>query len=157
MINVAPILGIIFALAGTIVAYVLVMPKSKDGNLGNKFLQFLHDFFHFKQLYVEYVLKFIYMLGTLFCIVTGFFWLFSYAALTGLMLMILGPVVLRLTYEFTMMFILLVQNTMDINKKLKGNKAAAPAEPVYRFCTGCGTRYDANATSVCPNCGKNND
>ena len=32
----------------------------------------------------------------------------------------------------------------------------AAAAPNYRFCAGCGTRYDANQTTVCPTCGRNN-
>ena len=39
--------------------------------------------------------------------------------LYGLGLMILGPLVLRVTYEFVMMAILLVQNVIAINRKLK--------------------------------------
>ena len=33
--------------------------------------------------------------------------------------MLLGPLALRVTYEFVMMAILLVQNVMSINRKLK--------------------------------------
>jgi hypothetical protein len=45
--------------------------------------------------------------------------------------MIAGPIALRLTYEFAMMMILLVNNVSEINSKLGGKKAepveAAPA------------------------------
>ena len=47
--------------------------------------------------------------------------------LYGLGLMILGPLVLRVTYEFVMMAILLVQNVIAINRKLKVQ--ATPVSP----------------------------
>ena len=47
--------------------------------------------------------------------------------------MILGPLVLRVTYEFVMMAILLVQNVIAINRKMKAQVSpisTAPAETV---------------------------
>lgn len=32
--------------------------------------------------------------------------------------------------------------------------AAPEAQPAFRFCTSCGTRFDANQARFCPNCGK---
>lgn len=127
------IIGILLAIAATIVLYIKVMPKRYDGKLGNKFLQFLHDFFNFKTFYIEALTKFVFVLLTCACIFVGFLLLFGkieyygYFGATfeqstflyGLGLMILGPLVLRVTYEFVMMAILLVQNVIAINRKLK--------------------------------------
>ena len=127
------IIGILLAVAATIVLYIKVMPKKYDGKLENKFLQFLHDFFHFKTFYI--------VLLTCACIFVGFLLLFGkieyygYFGATfeqstflyGLGLMILGPLVLRVTYEFVMMAILLVQNVIAINRKLKAQ--ATPVSP----------------------------
>lgn len=158
--------GGVLALAATIVLFIMVMPKSKDGKLGNKFLQFAHDYFHFKTLYIEMILKFIFAFATLSCILCGFLMLFGkigysyYAQSTagyGLLLMIAGPIVIRIVYEFTMMLILLVKNVMDINNKLKGTEPEVvfeqPGEPVIRYCIKCGTQYDASVMDKCPNCG----
>lgn len=141
--TVSLILGIIAAIALTVFMYIKVMPRKNDGNLPNKFWQFLHDFFHFKKLYLEEVLKGIYVLANAFCICFGVFLLITvesyhgyyYSRTTwyggyGLLLIVFGPIVLRLTYEGIMMFILLVKNTIEINNKLKAPKAAAPAAPV---------------------------
>ena len=127
------IIGILLAIAATIVLYIKVMPKKYDGKLENKFLQFLHDFFHFKTFYIEALTKFVFVLLTCAFIFVGFLLLFGkieyygYFGATfeqstflyGLGLMILGPLVLRVTYEFVMMAILLVQNVIAINRKLK--------------------------------------
>ena len=135
------IIGILLAIAATIVLYIKVMPKRYDGKLGNKFLQFLHDFFNFKTFYIEALTKFVFVLLTCACIFVGFLLLFGkieyygYFGATfehstflyGLGLMILGPLVLRVTYEFVMMAILLVQNVISINRKMKSPAGAAPS------------------------------
>ena len=173
--DVVMILGAVFALAATVVLHILVLPKKKDGKLPS-FLQFLHDLFHFKSLYLERILKALYVLATCFVLFAGFFMLFGVEryygyydtyteslALPGLLLMLLGPVAIRIAYEFLLMAILAVQNILEINQKLtkianKGEETVeeetAPVEPVLRFCTKCGTQYDANVTSTCPTCGE---
>ena len=178
--DIALIIGGILGLIGTITLFIIAMPKKLDGKL-NKYLQFVHDYFHFKQLYIERVLKFFFMLCTLVLFLTGFFMLFGRNFLTGLIMMIVSPIVLRLVYESMLMFILLVQNVLDINNKLKGEgnarkapefasgdeplfnvpdftpkPAAAPAAPAEEpkpatFCPNCGTKVDGN--TFCPNCG----
>lgn len=106
------IIGILLAIAATIVLYIKVMPKKYDGKLENKFLQFLHDFFHFKTFYIEALTKFVFVLLTCACIFVGFLLLFGkieyygYFGATfeqstflyGLGLMILGPLVLRVSH-----------------------------------------------------------
>ena len=124
------ILGIIAAIVLTILAYIFVMPKKNDGKFTKPFLQKRHDLFNFKKLYLEEILKFVYVLATIFCICTGFFLIFGYnevwgwyestrtsTALYGILAIVVAPIVLRLTYESVMMFILLVKNVMEINNK----------------------------------------
>ena len=123
----ALILGSIAAIAATIFLYIMVLPKRLDGNFSNPILQWLHDYFHFKKLYIESVLRFIFVLASAAIVCYGFFAMLGYVGygrykestfLPGLLLMVFGPVVLRLFYEGTMMFILLVKNVIEINKKL---------------------------------------
>ena len=116
-----------------------MLPKKYDGRLNSKFLQFLHDFFNFKTFYIEALTKFIFVLLTCLCIFVGFLLMFGkfeyygYFGMTftqstflyGLGIMLLGPLVLRVTYEFVMMAILLVQNVIDINRKMKAPAANA--------------------------------
>lgn len=139
--NTLIIIGLILAIAATVFLYIKVMPANKDGKFENKYLQFLHDYFHFKTLYIEAVTKFIFVLLTCICVFVGFMLLFgkieyysyfygsssSSTFLYGLGLMILGPIVLRITYELVMMTILLVQNVISINRKLK----SAPMQKTY--------------------------
>lgn len=135
------IIGIVLAVAATIFICVRVLPRKYDGRLDSKFLQFLHDFFNFKTFYIEALTKFIFVLLTCLCIFVGFLLMFGqfeyygYFGMTftqstflyGLGIMLLGPLVLRVTYEFVMMAILLVQNVIDINRKMKAPAATAAA------------------------------
>lgn len=135
------IIGTVLAVAATIFICVRVLPKKYDGRLDSKFLQFLHDFFNFKTFYIEALTKFIFVLLTCLCIFVGFLLMFGkfeyygYFGMTftqstflyGLGIMLLGPLVLRVTYEFVMMAILLVQNVIDINRKMKAPAATAAA------------------------------
>ena len=164
---VAYVLGIILAIAGTVAAFIMVIPEKKRPGL-SKFLQWIHDLFNFKEFWLEKIIKALYVFSTLSCICVGFFLLFSgykdmwygrfhSLALTGILVMVLGPIVVRITFEFSMMFIMLVKNVMSINKKLDKDSCEVkteekPAENMV-YCTQCGTRYDANK-GPCPNCTK---
>ena len=149
-------LGCVAAVVLTIMLYVKVLPTKLDGTFRDKKLQFLQDYFHFKKLYLEEVLKFIFTLATVACITVGAFLLLGYdeyysrystykesTFLPGLCIMIGGPIALRLVYEGLMMFVLLVKNTMEINKKLPALKVEEPApeEPSAPSYPG----YDPNA------------
>lgn len=130
-VYIAILLGFIAAVICTVLALVFITPKKKRATL-NKFFQFIHDLFNFKFLILELILKVSYIFMTLFCIATGFFLLFSgyndnilfgegtfhSLAGQGLMIMVLGPIIIRVIYEASMLFILLVKNTISINKKI---------------------------------------
>ena len=168
--NVAIVLGLIVALGATIYACVAIVPEDKRAGL-SQFLQKVHDIFNFKSLILEKIVKVLYIFSTLFCIGAGFFLLFavipgwygsSSTALYGILLLILGPFVMRISYESAMLFILLVKNTMEIRGKLCSTQAApaapeapetpeAPAAPRKVYCSNCGTPYNPDEGG-CPNC-----
>ena len=157
--GVALIIGSILGLVATIVLYIKVLPRKLDGTFNNRFLQFLHNYFHFKKLYIEEILKFIFTLASVSCVLNGVMLMFSVSRsynwytgryttqsnfLAGLLLLVLGPVALRLTYEGLMMAILLVKNVMDINNKLKAPAEQTAQAPVVTqpYCHECGTKLN---------------
>lgn len=164
------ILAFIAALVCTVLLMILVTPEKRRAGL-NKFFKAVADICNFKGLLLEYIVRALYIFFTIFTVLLGFFALFT-QPVEGLVTMILGPIVLRVTFEFTMMFILLVKNVIQINKKLPGQvddpmkldiaaavakakaepKAAETAadEPKMVFCSQCGTQYDASKGG-CPN------
>lgn len=144
--EVSIIIGAILAVILTIVLFVLFLAKKNDPAMQKGFGKLIFDFFNFKKLLIESVLRFVYVLSTIASITVGFFLLFGYdysyyygyydydyykesTALVGLILMVAGPIAIRLVFEIFMMFILLVKNTIEINNKLK-NQNEEPKAPV---------------------------
>ena len=126
------VISVLVALVLTILLWILVIPEKRRPKLG-KFFAFLADLFNFKSLLIEKILKFTYVLLTLFAIVFGFCMLFivSYGesmALYGVLIMILGPIALRLVYELSMMGVLLVNNVIEINRKMSVEQKAEKKE-----------------------------
>lgn len=120
-------LGIFTALAATVLAFIFILPENKREKLP-KIGKIVHDILNMKELYLEKVIRAVYVFLTLCCIIVGVLMMFGFREFYGeiewyggygLLLAILGPVVLRLFFEATMMFILLVKNTISINNKLK--------------------------------------
>ena len=116
------IISALVSLVCSILVWVLVMPEKKRPTL-NAFFTFVSDVFNFRSLLIEKILKFTYLLLTLFAILFGFLAFVvsiddGRAALIGILVMILGPIVLRLIYELSMMAVLLVKNVIEINNKM---------------------------------------
>ena len=175
------IVALILAVVATILAFVFIVPEKNRKKL-NAFGKFLHDTVNFKYLIVEKILQAIYIFLTAYIVLSGFLMLFrvedtwggsKWYGGEGLLTMILGPIFIRLSYEFVMMFILLVKNVIQINNKLKSDEGTAAKAPVFEapvfeapvqkapaaaeapaaaFCTTCGARVDADA-AFCTVCG----
>ena len=177
------ILALLAAIAATVLAFVFVVPEKKRENL-NGFGRFLHDTVNFKYLVIEKILQAFYIFSTVYIIILGFFGLFQFETryefsrygyeevqgdwigYQGLLLMILGPIVIRIAYELIMMALLLVKNVVQINKKMKnanepsaeGFDAVQPynAQSNGVACPNCGEYIPADkAGSFCPYCGHN--
>lgn len=123
------------AIAATVLFCIFMLPEKKAAKLP-KLLKVIRDILDMKELYLEKVLKVVYICCTLFCVIAGalmFFFgfgrsywgSFQWYGGYGLLLMIGGPIALRLMFEAVMMFVLLVKNTMQINAKLKAEEAPA--------------------------------
>ena len=120
------IIAAILALVGGILVYFLFV-KAKTEPKG-KFAKWLKDFLSFKIMWIEPILKVIYYIATIFVILYSFtyFGMFNImggmAFLMFLATLILGPVIVRLMYEFTMMFIMIWRNTRDIAENTEKKK-----------------------------------
>lgn len=142
--HIATLYGFICALIATILLFLFVLPSRKSGSLP-PVLQWLRDVLTFKKLYLEVILRAFYIFSTCFSIFWGFFLLFSreeyysygvfggtYTESTfveGLILLILGPILLRVSYEFAMLLIMAVKNLMEINHKMPTQPASREPEP----------------------------
>lgn len=117
--------AVIISIVLTILLLVLVVPEKKREGLP-KFFQVVHDICNFKGLLLEKVLKVFYIFTTICVMLVGIFTWFSggynfgMTFLIGLLILILGPILVRLVYELMMLFDLLVENVIQINNKLNG-------------------------------------
>lgn len=143
----ALVLAGILSIAVTVLLFIKVIPAKYDGTFPKKILQHLHDYFNFKKLYLESIIKAIFTFASIASVVGGILmatlgnvlwavstlirysgynlatdWIFrSFFTnfFIGIGIALLGPIVLRLVYEGFMMFILLVKNVVEINNKMK--------------------------------------
>ena len=153
-IDVCTIIGLILAVIGAVLALIFITPKKARNKLPG-FLKLVSDFFNFKFLIIEFILKALYIFCTLYFIFCGFFLLFGNmgnsfyfvsSAGFGLLYMLLGPIVVRIVYEILMLVVIAVKNVMEINAKLKNQNPEntnnslftvpkidfAPKAPVYQ-------------------------
>ncbi len=184
--NVILILAAFFCVAAVILLYIFIIPHKKRDKL-NSFGKFIHDTCNFKYLTIEKILKFLYVISTTFIIMLGFFMIFwvettyyynsgyKYAYSTyyewrgyiGFVVLLVGPIFVRIIYEVTMMIIIAINNIIEINNKLpkadvatnelasnalSNNQSPAKNDYEINFCATCGTCLDD--THKCPQCMK---
>ncbi len=132
------IIAVILGIAATVLAFILIVPEKRRENQG-AFCKFLHDLCNFKFLVVEKVLQALYIFSTAFVILYGVLQLFNvqpnywtggntWMGGVGLLYIILGPIVVRLSFEMMMMVILLVKNVISINHKLASQSGSADGD-----------------------------
>ena len=109
----------VIAVIGGILLYFLFV-KSKDQPKG-KFAKWLKDFLNFRIMWIEPILKVVYYILTIGVILGsfGFLALGAGGIIAFFLCLILGPIIVRLGYEGTMMFIMIWRNTQDISDHTK--------------------------------------
>ena len=129
------IIAILLAIIATVLAFIFIVPAKRREKMG-KFGKFLHDACNFKFLIVEKILLALYIFFTALVILVGFFMLFcsdwsGWMGGKGILLMILGPIAVRLSYELMMMAVLAVKNIISINSKLRNQNEGAAGTDIF--------------------------
>ena len=116
------IVSIILAIVGGILIYFLFLSKKNEGKF-NGFVGWLYDFLSFKKMFMEALLKITYLIVALYITLSSFA-LIGTSFIGFLAMLIIGNVVARLVYEFSLLLLVICRNTTEINKKLskKDNK-----------------------------------
>ncbi len=153
--SVVAALSVVLSIIGTVLGIIFFVPKKNSEKYGKKG-KAISDFINFRTLIIDYVLKGLYILSSLFCFFGGFFTIFmvetttrqvynsnsvfseprvetSMSAnnvITGILTMILGPIIIRLFYELIMLAVVGVKNIIEINKKMPSCKKEEPEAPV---------------------------
>lgn len=105
------VVSLILAIIGGILVYFLFI-KGKDLKLSAG-LQKLRDLLDFKIMLIEPILKILYLVITLFIMLSSFS-LITVNFIGFLLMFILGPIVVRIIYEASIMFLMIWKNTKII-------------------------------------------
>lgn len=121
-IGVWGIIALILSIIGAVLVYFLFV-KAKAEPKG-KFLKWLKQFLSFKVMWIEAILKVTYYFATIFVILISFSYLAfgGYGVLMFFLSLVLGPVVVRLIYEASIMFVMIWHNTKDIAESTSKKK-----------------------------------
>lgn len=110
----------LIALAGGTCAYLMFV-KSNEEPKDRRLLK-LKEFLSFKKMIIEGLLKASYIIFALFITLYSFQIMVGTSFITGLMLLILLNIMLRIGYEASLIVLLIWRNTNDISKKLGKNE-----------------------------------
>lgn len=110
----------LIALVGGICAYLMFV-KSDEEPKDQRLLK-LKEFLSFKKMIFEGLLKASYIIFALFITLYSFQIMVGTSFITGLMLLILLNIMLRIGYEASLIVLLIWRNTNDISKKLGKNE-----------------------------------
>lgn len=110
----------LIALVGGICAYLMFV-KSDEEPKDPRLLK-LKEFLSFKKMIIEGLLKATYIVFALFITLYSLQIMVGTSFITGLMLLILLNIMLRIGYEASLIVLLIWRNTSDISKKLGKNE-----------------------------------
>ena len=110
------IISMVIAIGGGIALYIIFLKNDKKKFTG--FLAKLKDFLNFKILLLEDILKISYLIIAIFITLYSF-GLIGTSVVMFLATLIGGNLVLRISYELSILLIKICQNTSEINSKLK--------------------------------------
>lgn len=110
----------LIALVGGTCAYLMFV-KSNEEPKDRRLLK-LKEFLSFKKMIIEGLLKASYIIFALFITLYSFQIMVGTSFITGLMLLILLNIMLRIGYEASLIILLIWRNTNDISKKLGKNE-----------------------------------
>ena len=170
------VLIIILLIAALVGTFVFLMPEKRAAYL-SPFWMRVRDFLMMKELYLERILRTLYVLGSVstfvLCIAGGLLMPFMVGGMNfgqKLLFMLLGLLVgailavimlfiTRITYENIMLKVMLTDAAKKINQKMGSDgraseeprRRAAPPAPRPVVCRRCGMRYDPRR-GYCPNC-----
>ncbi len=111
------VIAIITAIILATVLYFTFLSKKNEGKFtGAK--EKLYNFLTFNRFYLEEILKFLYVVVATVLTVVGIALILMGRGLVGILVATVGNVMVRITYELLMMFIVLCKKAVSIERKL---------------------------------------
>lgn len=117
------IIALILAIIGGVLVYFLFIKGNLKLNPG---LKKLRDVLDFRVMLIEPMLKILYLIGTIFIILFSFSFI-TVNFLTFILMLLLGPVLIRLAYEASLILVMIWKNTKIISENTA--KVEIPKKP----------------------------
>ncbi len=106
------IVSLILAVVGGILVYFLFLSKKNEGKFTG-FLGWLYDFLSFKKMFLETLLKVTYLIFAIYITLSSFT-VIGTNFLGFLITLLIGNLVIRIIYEFSLILLVICRNTSDI-------------------------------------------
>lgn len=110
------IISLIIAIVGAILLYFTIFSKTNEGKYTG-FVKWCYDFFTFKKLLLEVLLKITYIAVALFITISSLA-LIPVNFLGFIIQLTLGNVIARIVFEFLLLLLTICKNTTEINDKM---------------------------------------
>lgn len=114
------IISAVLAIVGGIVLYFVVFTKQNEGKFTG-FLKWVYEFFTFKKMLLEALLKILYMIVAIYITLSSFT-LLSTSFIGFLLQIVFGNLIARICFEFSLILLTICKNTTEINDKLSKPK-----------------------------------
>ena len=111
------IISAVLAVIGGICLYFTVFGKANE-NKFTGFMKWLYDFVTFKKMILESLLRVLYIIVAIYITLSSFA-LISTSFVAFLAMLVLGNLVARITFEFSLVLLTICKNTTEINSKMK--------------------------------------
>lgn len=111
------IISIVLAIIGGIALYFTVFGKANE-NKFTGFMKWLYDFVTFKKMILESLLRVLYIIVAIYITLSSFA-LISTSFVGFLAMLVLGNLIARITFEFSLVLLTICKNTTEINSKMK--------------------------------------
>ena len=118
-ISVWLIISVVLAIVGGLLVYFLFLSKKNEGKFKG-FVGWLYDFLSFKKMFMEALLKITYLIVAIYITLSSFA-IIGTSFIGFLVYLIVGNLIARIVYEFSLILLVICRNTTEINKSLKGN------------------------------------
>lgn len=112
------IVALILSIIGGILVYFLFI---KTNNKLSDNLKKLRDLLDFRIMLIEPILKIVYLIGTIFIILFSFNFI-TINFISFLLILIIGPVIIRIVYEAALILVMIWKNTKIISDNTKKDK-----------------------------------
>lgn len=118
-ISVWLIISVVLAIVGGLLVYFLFLSKKNEGKFKG-FVGWLYDFLSFKKMFMEALLKITYLIVAIYITLSSFA-IIGTSFIGFIVYLVVGNLIARIIYEFSLILLVICRNTTEINKSLKGN------------------------------------